>query len=597
MENKVINKKQLFIIILSILLVIVGSTVAWFTWRSEDDTKLVLTVGDIAEIVYDKGNSISASNIGPVLDINDGEYTTFTFRKRIEASYDVGVYITPSTLPSGLKEDSFKIALMKSSDGNSYSLVKEVSFKNKNVGTKYLVSGDTITDAVTYYKVVIYIDGKMINPNSMMGQTFSGVISVEGDKDGCFVDDVEPNAPVLADGMIPIKWDGTKWVKASTDNWYNYSNKEWANAVMVRTDKDSNVNGSSSREQYMSAIEGTKILESDILAYYVWIPRYRYKLFNVSSEVMSSIEICTQFESGTPAKQAGSVNGSWLTHPGFTYGEDELSGIWVGKFETSVDDNDACYTSPSSTNCNKALSSPRIKPNRSSLIYQNVSNQFLTAQKIGTVTYLTPDGVSKTDAHMIKNTEWGAVAYLKQSRYGLGVEAIANNSYKTSAEPNYMAGCGPKSLTDYNNSTTTCNAYNTDIGVKASTTGNITGVYDMAGGSDEYVMGILKTSNGTGLSYASTGFTTSTLPLGSKYVDAYTYGTDVNDFSRRILGDATGEVKGWYGGRFGFPFNTYTVFRRGGMAGAYYSGIFYFYRDNGYSSNYYSFHSALAVNK
>ena len=592
MENKVINKKQLFIIILSILLVIVGSTVAWFTWRSEDDTKLVLTVGDIAEIVYDKGNSISASNIGPVLDINDGEYTTFTFRKRIEASYDVGVYITPSTLPSGLKEDSFKIALMKSSDGNSYSLVKEVSFKNKNVGTKYLVSGDTITDAVTYYKVVIYIDGKMINPNSMMGQTFSGVISVEGDKDGCFIDDVEPNAPVLADGMIPIKWDGTKWVKADSTNsnndWYNYSEKKWANAVIVAAPY---------RNTFMGSEVGTEVQEDIIVAYYVWIPRYKYKLFNVSSEVMGPIEICTQFESGTPAKQAGSVNGSWLTHPGFTYGEDELSGIWVGKFETSVDSSDACYTSPSIDNCDKELANLRIKPNRSSLTYQKVSNQFLTAQKIGTVIYLTPDGVSQVDAHMMKNTEWGAVAYLKQSRYGLGVEAIANNSYKASAKPNYMAGCGPKSLTDYNNSTTTCNAYNTDIGVKASTTGNITGVYDMAGGSDEYVMGILKTSNGTGLSYADTGFTTSTLAFGSKYVDAYTYGTDVNDFSRRILGDATGEVKGWYGGRFGFPFNTYTVFRRGGMAGAYYSGIFYFYRDNGYSSDYYSFHSALAVNK
>ena len=518
MENKVINKKQLFIIILSILLVIVGSTVAWFTWRSEDDTKLVLTVGDIAEIVYDKGNSISASNIGPFLDINDGEYTTFTFRKRIEASYDVGVYITPSTLPSGLKEDSFKIALMKSSDGNSYSLVKEVSFKNKNVGTKYLVSGDTITDAVTYYKVVIYIDGKMINPNSMMGQTFSGVISVEGDKDGCFIDDVEPNAPVLADGMIPIKWDGTKWVKADSTNsnndWYNYSEKKWANAVIVAAPY---------RNTFMGSEVGTEVQEDIIVAYYVWIPRYKYKLFNVSSEVMGPIEICTQFESGTPAKQAGSVNGSWLTHPGFTYGEDELSGIWVGKFETSVDSSDACYTSPSIDNCDKELANLRIKPNRSSLTYQKVSNQFLTAQKIGTVIYLTPDGVSQVDAHMMKNTEWGAVAYLKQSRYGLGVEAIANNSYKASAKPNYMAGCGPKSLTDYNNSTTTCNAYNTDIGVKASTTGNVYGVYDMAGGAWEYVMGVMKTSDGTRLLYGGySGFTTSTLSLDSKYVDAYT---------------------------------------------------------------------------
>lgn len=70
---------------------------------------------------------------------------------------------------------------------------------------------------------------------------------------------------------------------------------------------------------------------------------------------------------------------------------------------------------------------------------------------------------------MIKNIKWGAVAYLKQSKYGLGTIDIARNS----SESRYTGG--GKS-----------DAYKTNIA--QSTTGNIYGVYDMAGGAQELIM-------------------------------------------------------------------------------------------------------------
>jgi hypothetical protein len=79
--------------------------------------------------------------------------------------------------------------------------------------------------------------------------------------------------PVLDAGMIPVTIDDDGTVKKAdlTTAWYDYTNKKWANVVVVT---------STSRSTYQSAAANTPITASDILAYYVWIPRYSYKLFN-----------------------------------------------------------------------------------------------------------------------------------------------------------------------------------------------------------------------------------------------------------------------------------------------------------------------------
>ena len=561
MKEKIIENKQIIMLVLSILLIIIGATYAWFTWVSKDNTNLNLTIGEIAEIVYTNGDTISATNIGPVLDINDGEATSFSFKKRASEPLKTYIYITPTTLPDELKEESFKIALLKSSDGASYTKVIETSMVDKTLDTEFLLGTDVSELNITYYKVVIYIDGKMENPNTMMGKSFAATIRVDADN--------VPNAntPVLADGMIPIKYDGTDWVKADStntnNNWYDYYNKMWANAVMVTNE---------TRDTYMNATAGTTISESDILAYYVWIPRYKYQLFNVDSTTMDPIEIQIEFEDKSATKSSGTANEEWLTHPAFTFGTTELAGIWVGKFSTTGD-----------------ATTPTIKPNLGMLTNQNVSSQFTTSQIFGTTTYLTSTGVSEVDAHMMKNTEWGAVAYLKQSKYGLGTTDIGLNNYNSSP---YLTGCGAASGSSFS---TTCNAYNTTSGMSASTTGNVYGIYDMSAYTGTYVMGVIKT--GTALDYSDSGFTTSTLPFNSKYVDQYEYGTTYNDqtaYNRRILGDATGEVASWYGDSRGFVYSAFPWFVRGGSNdGPTYAGVFTFYGGSGRPTPERAFRSVL----
>ena len=74
----------------------------------------------------------------------------------------------------------------------------------------------------------------------------------------------------------------------------------------------------------------------------------------------------------------------------------------------------------------------------------------------------------------------GAVAYLTHSQYGRnGNEVTINNN------SSYITGIAGDSVTAGELNSTT-NSYNTTKGMKASTTGNIYGVYDLSGGAWEY---------------------------------------------------------------------------------------------------------------
>ena len=471
--------------------------------------------------------------------------------------------------------------------------------------------------SITYELKVWLTEGA---PNTEIGKHYHGKITSDGN--AIYTDQEDPskaNRPVLADGMIPVVHNGTTWVKANNkgnyNDWYDYGNKKWANAVMV---------SSATRDTYMTADIGTPVQEADILAYYVWIPRYKYQLFNVAYSSVSSQLINVEFERGTATTGtvtcstseigvetcSNKANGNWYTHPAFTFGNEELQGIWVGKFETTYGTN--------TTNVypdNTVYETPTIKPNVTSLRKQQLSKQFQTAQYFGTSAYLTNTGVNQVDAHMMKNIEWGAVAYLKQSTYGLGTTDIGKNS-----KSGYRTGCGPQSAGS-TSSGSICYAYQTTLGMSASTTGNITGVYDMSGGAYENVMGVIQDNTTTGRSpmsgnstsynsgyfgkvypNATTGYANSGNTLAfpaAKYYDLYANGTTYNDqtaYNRSRLGDATGETRSWYSDNANFPYANLPWFDRGG----YYAdgtsvGVFHFDNVNGTASSYTGFRVALST--
>ena len=388
-----------------------------------------------------------------------------------------------------------------------------------------------------------------------------------------YVETSGANKPELLTNMIPVRYDGSNWIyAASYEKWYDYNSKEWANAVVLK--------------KGVSKTVGQTISESEIALWYVWIPRYKYQLFNVSNGTISEKEIQIQFESGTAttgtvkctttATGSGSVsetctnafNGNWYTHPAFTLGSKSLTGFWVGKFEVSG--------SPSEIT---------IKPNVTSLRNQSVYSFYNSIQNINNIYGLNGD------SHMMKNMEWGAVAYLSHSKYGTCTNGtcsqigINNNS-------NYTTGCG---IPNGNSQSTVCYAYSTPIGVYASTTGNIYGIYDMSGGATEYVMGNMVNSSGAFYT-SSSGFTSAP---NSKYYDSYSYNTDYRTFPKGKLGDATRETirtsgtggDAWYGNLSFFLYSNRVWFGRGGTyegGTTTTSGLFMFTSKNGSSDEYYS---------
>ena len=419
------------------------------------------------------------------------------------------------------------------------------------------------TNDSTSYNIrpVAYIDGNIRISGGLGTQAHPYKMTTKKNNKGIEIPNLE--------GLIPIVFDtstGTvvKTISASDSDWYNYDEQKWANAVLVTE---------TSRSTYLNT-SGVTVSEDDILGYFVWIPRYKYKIWTTTaSSSGSEQEIEIVFESKDTEKSEGTAVDEYYTHPAFTFGDTELDGFWIGKFETTGTDTQ-----------------PTVKPNLQSLRNQNISTQFATAlnfaggtQSGSTVTFSgnsTYGLTSNFDSHMAKNSEWGAVTYLSHSKYGANREIYINNSnyYYTGRSGGNVGGStqikdvytNQKSTTQYNtygfytwdgyllNYGTNTHSSTRELTKVASTTGNIYGVYDMSGCGNEYVMGNYNSTIG------SSGFTT--LP-NSKYYDKYTITSNTSCTIATCGGHALFETANWYSDNKYFVTSSYTWFMRGGYYG------------------------------
>ena len=398
------------------------------------------------------------------------------------------------------------------------------------------------------------------------------------------VDKSGANEPVLASNMIPVYYDETNevWKKANTNNidknnpWYSYNSSGeykgmWANAVTV---KDTN------RQTYLNAIPGTIIPMDDITTMWVWIPR-----FNATTP--------SNYNGGTKdnprAIDVTFVKANETAIDAFTFGTKQLSGFWYAKFETghstltaSTTDNNLGCSNERCSNANGII----IKPNVTSLRYNNISNFFYASRSMEQTGNSFGFVSSEVDTHMSKNNEWGAVAYLTQSIYGRCTNSttcsevyINNSSGFYTGRSGGTAGKTPiNGIYTDQTSTTNYNTYgfytyddyllnyNTNTkgnkvkgkGTGASTTGTIYGIYDMSGGTFEYVMGVYnRTINKSGFS---------SFP-DTKYYNNYTGTT--------YTGHALTETAGWYSDIASFVESEFSwVGRGGGSTDSISAGVF-----------------------
>ena len=489
----------------------------------------------------------------------------------------------------------------------------------------------------------------------------------------------------IDDNMIPVTYvgydgnGGGHWavvsdadIQSNPGSWYDYGDKQWANAVTVQNPS-----------KYTSAATGTEVDNNDVLGYWVYIPRYAYEVQrrDAIDRVVNpqNFDIVFQIadEKNTPAPTlstdsshvdyrtsgigrtyvANSDNTTWATSPAFTWGSTELNGIWVGKYETTG-----------------TRTAPTVKPNQHANISEFIGEFYSAARSIG---YLDPNNVgggartddttsgltqnshhlAKATSHMLKNSEWGAITYLAHSKYGAGINTDLyreSNVQRNSAYPSSSAdadgtssrygitGCGPAKANEtssretYDDGTplsadviespTACSqdltrAYNGSLGVLSSTTNTIYGVYDLSGGTNEYVMGNRTTST-TETSTSPSWPEAFTTPAKEPYVDLYVvtpngsfgtrpswssdsseylYNYDVCTFET-CGGTATYETttvqsvsssnQSWGGTNSYFVGSSYPWFNRGSNSSNSYASPFY---ANGLDGNSYTYYGSRAA--
>ena len=478
------------------------------------------------------------------------------------------------------------------------------------------------------------------------------------------------NKPKLMTGMTAIKFiDPTGDEKANEGNvvkttdtdtaWYDYDAKKWANAQT----KDGSM--------------------------WVWIPRFAYKI-NSSNKTFDVVFLKdstnTYLDNGT---EKDAEKEGYIVHPafknesstGYENGgwDKDLTGIWVSKFEAgfasgnnsaTVKESSVKYTQASawvggtelgsSDNTSTARNfldgeygvksgsdytfkdgtAPSIKyPTFQGLTYSmnyiNQNDAFNISKTLTESGNIYGLSSSSTDSHMMKNSEWGAIAYLAQSKYGLnGTNIYINNANLRNSQTSAYAITGCAGETEdaaelgvkIDNSTkkpvSTDNTkkiytWTQANGTKASTTGTIYGIYDMSGGTWERTAGLVNNGNENLTKYGQSLMNALNNGKSSKYVTVYPHDSSVDKTganidtasaanwkaNTKIYGDGIRETStagtgktSWHTDYSYFPAVNGPFSVRGGnywdTDGA---GLFYFSRDDGSSGYRNGFRSVLVA--
>ena len=578
------DKKKILLSVLGILmlvLVTVGVTYAVFTYTKLGTTENTVTTGTLKFLYTENtgvGAGINIENAFPVSDTVGKSYDTdkYVFDFSVEAT-NSGTEEIPYEVTlrkkstSTLSESNVKVYLTDMTGDADTSIVAPTLYSDLTETTidvgeeveKTIYNGTVLGGELNYlkdFRLRMWID-ESSNQDDINGKTFVALVNVYANanlinnttyKEALLngADPVLESTTTLAKGdtevirisdtenktkLVPviIGNDGSVTKADITKRWYSYADKEWANAVILKDESVEYENGAS-------------IPESNIESYFVWIPRYKYKIFDEDNysgltQIESKEQIIEiEFENKNMEPSNGTTKDSWLTHPAFT--SFDSNGMWAGKFETGYDG----ATTTTGTEVNSVDTSKIvIKPNVYSWRNITVGNSFKNSY----------DYIRELDSHMMKNTEWGAVSYLQHSDYGSHTSVRINNNstyitgYSATEEPTLGYNGGTSIVGNRVESTSlgvdgtyTVNYLNPNS-VSSSTTDNYTGIYDMSGGVWEYVIGYtIGAASDKDLSeitsFYNNFFSDTTY---TKYWDKYTSVANTN-YNNRILGDATGEM-------------------------------------------------------
>lgn len=288
----------------------------------------------------------------------------------------------------------------------------------------------------------------------------------------------EPNTPVLGtngDKMIPIKWDTTTPTIVVEEN----KNYEWYQYIAKEGTEDN------TSSQWANA-------QTKGGSYFVWIPRYAYRITYYES-MNSNLPTGYYDGYGMWNSESGKVKlkledgieiveyneEKYIVHPAFGTTKTDveskeknidlggwdraLTGFWFAKFEMSYNYNGNTF---------ELESIPGKKATKNGSIdsyYHLCRNATFGQTGVKQNNEITGDEIkSFMNSHMCKNSEWGAVVYLTHSQFGRN-----GNKLATGTDLEYAGGVWTREQLESETDT--------------STTGNLSGIYDISGGHKQYV--------------------------------------------------------------------------------------------------------------
>ncbi len=547
-----------------ILVLIIGISYAYIRKDTKQQSTNVVQTNCINVELEDVTNAITLKNAYPMEDSKGETTEPYTFKLTNTCNVGVDYNIDLEIIQEANAMSATNIATKIDENDKVVLTNDRKTIVEGETGDIYKIGQGTLEPHTSVeHSLRLWLD---INAgNDAQNKTFKSKIIIDAlqNQVAIYTEQILNGAdPVLDEEgkLVPVKINlenGTVTKAKVTEEWYNYKNKEWANAVILK-------------EGVETPEDNVEIKEDDIESYFVWIPKYSYKLFDMGEyqsavatltdkgpttaiEIEFGLVNTTNDESNEKHKEcatpmlannvqgasgkSGECNeGEWMTHPAFI--AFDTKGLWVGKFETS----------------DAGGSKVQIKPNVASWREQSLGNSYTISFEYN----------RNLDSHNMKNTEWGAVAYLTQSIYGRCTSSNECTEVGINTNTSYRTGY-------LNTNYVFPNSNSGD----ASTTKNVTGIYDLRGGSWDQMASIMASSvGGTTPSYASSELNGKLTD--PKYYDLYDYGADQAHFNRRILGDATGEmgpfvssasdyyVGSFYGDWARFAGGGYPCFSRGG---------------------------------
>ncbi len=492
-----------------------------------------------------------------IVEFIDGAYETYN------STFTNNMTELNVSLPNNTSRAVFKVSFNNKNATNLY-LENIIVHTNTNVDINWSLNNITESTVIpigsSSFEIELFYDN-----NTSVGEEIELSLEYVFSQSYLYKESIlNGSHPVIADGMVPVTFDnlGNVYKADVGSEWYDYESNRWANVVLL---------DEVSRSSYMNAGSGTLINGSDIVGYFVWIPRYEYNL------VESSKDITINFIS----KYDRIASSNYRIHPSFVDGsnsnymngewDEEIAGFWVSKFPAGYQGNaitnnngtlsttlsnsgdtivysDVFYSndSPKSINVfgqnlaasgyrNEKISYPVFNPLTYS--YNNISfgDIYTITQSIDSATDFYGLTDNTIDSHMVKNSEWGALAYLTWSSYGTNkIEPNMNNYYTSHNSPfrgNVTGVYTNASTASSTANLSAMNVYYTSIGLRGSSTLNITGVYDMVGGMTERVAAYIArgasimTENGASFVYPSMN-ANGYLTLSTKYVTVYPFASN-----------------------------------------------------------------------